>query len=106
PHNHHHYGSVESTMFGYIVRRLVAAFLVIAVTSIFVFALFVFGPANPAATLCNSNGRCTDERLALYTPSLGLDKSFPQQYGAFVKGLFVDRTIVQGSAKYNCPRPC
>jgi peptide/nickel transport system permease protein len=93
-------------MFGYIVRRLVAAFLVIVVTSVMVFALFVFGPANPAATLCNSNGRCTQERMALYTHSLGLDQSFFQQYGTFVKGLFVTRTVHQGSAAYKCSAPC
>jgi peptide/nickel transport system permease protein len=93
-------------MFGYIVRRLVSAFLVIVVTSIFVFGLFVFGPADPAATLCNKNGRCTEERMKLYTHSLGLDQSFAQQYGTFVKGLFVDRTITQGAAVYKCPAPC
>jgi peptide/nickel transport system permease protein len=93
-------------MFGYIVRRLVAAFLVIVVTSIMVFALFVFGPANPAATLCNSNGRCTQDRMQLYTHSLGLDQSFFQQYGTFVKGLVAGRTIHQGSASYPCSAPC
>jgi peptide/nickel transport system permease protein len=93
-------------MFGYIVRRLISAFLVVVVTSLFVFALFVFGPANPAATLCNSNGRCTQERMQLYTHSLGLDQSFAQQYGTFVKGLFVDRTIHQGAAAYKCNAPC
>jgi len=93
-------------MFGYLVRRLISAFLVIVVTSLFVFALFVFGPANPAATLCNSNGRCTQDRMDLYTHSLGLDQSFAQQYGTFVKGLFVDRTVYQGSAAYHCSAPC
>ncbi len=93
-------------MFGYIVRRLVAGFLVIVVTSVCVFALFVFGPANPASTLCNNNGRCTQDRLNLYTHSLGLDQSFAQQYGAFVKGLVISRTIHQGSAAYHCQAPC
>ncbi len=46
-------------MLGYIVRRLVAAFLVVVVTSMFVFALFFLGPSNPASLLCNQNGRCT-----------------------------------------------
>ncbi len=93
-------------MFGYIVRRLIAAFLVIVVTSVLVFALFVFGPANPAATLCNNNGRCTEQRLQLYTHSLGLDQSFAQQYLTFVKGLFVTRTVTQGAAEYTCHAPC
>ncbi len=93
-------------MFGYIVRRLIAAFLVVAVTSLIVFALFVFGPASPAASLCNANGRCTSERMDLFEHSLGLDQSFATQYGTFVKGLFVSRTIHQGEAAYHCSAPC
>ncbi len=93
-------------MFGYVVRRLIAAFLVIVVISLLTFALFVYGPANPAATLCNSNGRCTAQRLALYTESLGLNESFATQYKTFVKGLFVTRTVHQGAAAYVCHAPC
>lgn len=92
-------------MLGYIVRRLVAAFLVVVVTSMFVFALFFLGPSNPAAIVCNQNGRCTDERQALLEHQLGLDQSVVTQYGAFVKGLFVGRTIDLG-AKYDCSAPC
>lgn len=93
-------------MFGYIVRRLIAAVLVIIVTSICLFALFCFGPSNPAATLCNSNGRCTQQRMNLYTHSLGLDQSFIHQYTTFVKGVFVGRTIHQGAASFSCSAPC
>jgi len=92
-------------MFGYIVRRLIAAFLVIFVTSLFVFALFAYGPSNPAAFFCSSNGRCTAERQALIEHQLGLDQSFTTQYTTFVKGLFVDREIKMG-ATYECPAPC
>ncbi len=94
-------------MLGYIVRRLVAAFLVVVVTSMFVFALFFLGPSNPAAIICNQNGRCTAERQQLLETSLGLNDSVFHQYGLFVKGLFVDRTISTGpGAKYDCPAPC
>lgn len=93
-------------MIGYIVRRLVAAALVLIVTSVALTALFVFGPANPAATLCNSNGRCTAARLQLYTHSLGLDQSFTTQYETFIKGVFVGRTVHQGAAAYRCDAPC
>ncbi len=93
-------------MFGYLVRRLISAFLVIVVTSVCVFALFVFGPASPAATLCARNGRCTQDRLELYQKSLGLNESFAHQYGTFVKGIFVNRDIYQGTAKYVCSAPC
>ena len=48
-----------SAMFGYIVRRLMSAFLVIVLTSMIVFLLFFKGPSNPAQPLCDLNGKCT-----------------------------------------------
>ncbi len=94
-------------MLGYIFRRVVAAFLVVVVTSMFVFALFFLGPSNPASIICNQNGRCTAERQANLEHALGLDQSVFTQYGAFVKGIFVDRTISIGSgANYDCSAPC
>ncbi len=92
-------------MFGYIVRRLVAAFLVVVMTSMFVFALFFLGPSNPADSICNQNGRCTQARQQALEHSLGLDESVFTQYGKFVKGIFVDRTIEAG-ATYQCDAPC
>lgn len=92
-------------MLGYIIRRLVAAFLVVVVTSMFVFALFFLGPSNPASLLCNQNGRCTEERQATLEHALGLDQSVATQYLAFAKGLFVDREISLG-ATYHCDAPC
>ena len=92
-------------MFGYIVRRLVAAFLVVVLTSMFVFALFFLGPSNPAATICNQSQRCTAERQASLEHALGLDQSVVSQYGVFVKGLFVDREVDIG-ANYHCDAPC
>lgn len=94
-------------MLGYIIRRVIAAFLVVVVTSMFVFALFFLGPSNPAAIICNQNGRCTPERQALLEASLGLDQSVFTQYGAFAKGLVVDRTISTGpGANFDCSAPC
>lgn len=94
-------------MFGYIVRRLVAAFLVVVVTSMFVFALFFLGPSNPASIICNQNGRCTADRQANLEHALGLDQSVFTQYGSFAKGIFVNRTISVGQgANYDCSAPC
>ena len=39
-------------MFGYIIRRLISAFLVVVATSMIVFALFFLGPTNTADYLC------------------------------------------------------
>jgi peptide/nickel transport system permease protein len=92
-------------MFGYIVRRLLSAFLVVVLVSMTVFALFFLGPTNPAQPLCNLNGRCTPEKLALLTHQLGFDDSVVHQYAIWVKGLFVDRTIDFGVI-YHCNAPC
>ncbi|MGZ4482989.1 MAG: ABC transporter permease [Nocardioidaceae bacterium] len=92
-------------MAGYIARRLVSAFLVVVLTSMFVFALFFLGPSNPAGPVCNANGRCTQEKLKAIEHEMGMDQSVVTQYGVFVKGLFVDRTVNVGAA-YHCDAPC
>lgn len=92
-------------MFGYIVRRLASAALVVILTSMFVFALFFLGPSNPAQPLCDINGKCTPEKLALLTEQLGLNDSVVHQYGIWVQGLFQDREISFGPV-YHCDAPC
>jgi peptide/nickel transport system permease protein len=71
----------------------------------FVFALFFLGPADPARPLCDLNGKCTPEKLALLTDQMGFDEPVTKQYGVWVKGLFHDRTINMG-AEYECSAPC
>jgi len=92
-------------MFGYIVRRLVSAFLVVVLTSMFVFVLFFKGPSNPAQPLCDLNGKCTPEKLALLTEQLGLNEPVAKQYLIYVGGFFHDREIDFG-ATYHCDAPC
>ncbi len=92
-------------MFGYIVRRLLSAFLVVVLTSMIVFLLFFKGPSNPAQPLCDLNGKCTPEKLALLTDQLGLNDSVVHQYGIYVGGFFSDRQIDFG-ATYQCDAPC
>ena len=92
-------------MFGYVVRRLLSAFLVVVLTSMMVFLLFFKGPSNPAQPLCDLNGKCTPEKLELLTEQLGLNDSVVHQYAIFVGGLFHDREIDFG-ATYHCDAPC
>lgn len=92
-------------MAGFIVRRLLSAFLVVVLTSMFVFALFFLGPSNPARPLCDLNGKCTPEKLEVLTEQMGLNDPVTHQYALFVKGLFVDREINVGSVE-PCPAPC
>jgi peptide/nickel transport system permease protein len=92
-------------LFGYIVRRLLAAFLVVVVISMATFAMFFYGPSDPAGQLCSEQGRCTQEKHDTLEHGLGLDQSGVSQYGDWVKGLFVDRTINMG-IEYECDAPC
>ena len=92
-------------MAGFIIRRVISSFLVVVLTSMFVFALFFLGPSNPAGPVCEASGKCTAERLALIEEQMGLNESVVTQYGAFAKGIFVDRTITIGS-EYDCDAPC
>lgn len=92
-------------MFGYVLRRLLTAGAVVVLTSMVVFLLFFKGPSNPAQPLCDLNGKCTPEKLAILTEQLGLNDSVVSQYGVFVKGLVSDRTIEFG-ATYHCDAPC
>src|SRR4051794_5075494 len=71
----------------------------------FVFALFFLGPTDPARPLCDQNGKCTPEKLAILSHDMGLDDNVAHQYLVFVGGLFHDREIQMGGV-YECPAPC
>lgn len=92
-------------MLGYIVRRLVAAVIVLFLISLFTFTLFFKGPSNPAEALCYDRGRCTPQKLQAMEHSMGLDKGVWSNYSAFLGGLVHDRTISYGSS-YDCSAPC
>lgn len=92
-------------MAGFIVRRLLSSFLVVVLTSMFVFALFFLGPSNPAGPVCDAQGKCTAERLEAIEEQMGLNDSVVTQYGEFVGGLFRDRTVTVGG-DYTCEAPC
>lgn len=92
-------------MFGYIVRRIIAALLVVVLTSMIVFALFFYGPSDPASALCGQVGQCTQERRETIERGLGLDQSGVTQYGQWAKGLVAGREIDMGTT-YDCAAPC
>lgn len=93
-------------MLGFIVRRLLAALLVVIITSMAVFAMFYKAVPNPAGPVCDAQGRCTAERLAIIEESMGLNEPIAEQYGEFVKGVFVGRDVTFGSSTYECDAPC
>lgn len=95
-------------MFAYIVKRAISGAVVIILVSMSVFALFWFGPRNPAAPLCQQDLkiRCTKTALASYTERMGYNDSVVHQYALWAKGVFVGREINLGADVYQCNAPC
>jgi peptide/nickel transport system permease protein len=88
----------------YLLRRLIALvallFAVLAVTFVIFFTL----QSNPALKSCGKV--CTPERLAVVEHKLGLDKSQPEQFYLYVKGIFVGRDFATGNEVSHCSAPC
>lgn len=92
-------------MFGYVVRRIIAAGMVIVTVSIAVFALFFYGPGDPALALCPEN-RCTPDRLERIRDSLGLERPVHEQYLEYMAGIFTGNDVEAGAISIECPAPC
>jgi peptide/nickel transport system permease protein len=92
-------------MFGYIIRRLISGALVLLVVSIAVFALFFYGPSDPALAYCPET-RCTPARLDTIRTSLGLDEPAPAQYAKYMKEIATGGSFELGAISINCPAPC
>ncbi|NUR08573.1 MAG: ABC transporter permease [Nocardioidaceae bacterium] len=92
-------------MFGYILRRLISGVLVLLVVSVAVFALFFYGPADPAIAYCPET-RCTPQRLDNIRTSLGLDRPAAEQYGEYMKGIVAGNDFQAGAITIKCPAPC
>jgi peptide/nickel transport system permease protein len=92
-------------MFGYIVRRVISGLLVLLVVSIATFALFFYGPADPALAYCPET-RCTPQRLETIRTSLGLDRPVVEQYSEYMAGIFVGNDFKAGQISIECDAPC
>ncbi len=91
-------------MGAYIVRRLIAMVLMLIALSMIVFLIFNALPADPARLTCGKS--CSPQIIAANRHRLGLDRPLVNQYGAFVKGIFVGRTYGEGKATFECHVPC
>ena len=96
---HHH------RVVGYLVRRVISGLLVLVAVSMAVFALFFYGPNDPAYQYCPEN-RCTPEKLEQIHHQMGLDRPAPAQYVEYMSGLVHSRTISAGSLSLECDWPC
>jgi peptide/nickel transport system permease protein len=92
-------------MFGYTFRRVVSGILVLLATSVAVFALFFYGPADPALAYCPET-KCTPERLATITKSLQLDRPVVEQYADYMKGIVAGNDFQAGTIVIPCDAPC
>ncbi len=97
-------------MFAFLVRRILAGFLIVVLVSLAVFTLFFYGPKSPALELCrrDTNNRCgpTSPKLEQYEENLGYNNPMLSEYAKWAKGLVSDRTIKIGNTEYDCPAPC
>jgi peptide/nickel transport system permease protein len=91
-------------MWTYVVRRIVAMVGLLVALSIAVFLMFTALPTNPAALTCGKT--CTPQVVHANEVRLGYDKPLAEQYGDFVKGIFVGRDYGTGSAEFHCDAPC
>jgi peptide/nickel transport system permease protein len=99
-------------MLMYIVRRIIAAAIMLGVVSVVVFGIFYATPTDPARLTCGKN--CTPALIAANRAYLGFDKPITTQYALFVKGVFVGRDFPNNEEfrKANpdkvthCPAPC
>jgi peptide/nickel transport system permease protein len=92
-------------MFRFFVRRSLLALLTLFAISVTTFLLFFAVPANPAATMCGTR-ICPEETQKLIKKELGLDRPLVTQYGDYMKGVFVGRTVGSGPTAKHCPAPC
>jgi peptide/nickel transport system permease protein len=95
----------------YIIRRLIAAVLLLLVVTAIVFAIFFLVPrliGASADTLASRYvGRAAGEaQIHEAAVRLGLTDPIYVQYGRFVKGLVVGSTYDTGTDVVSCPAPC
>lgn len=95
-------------MFAYIVKRLISGVLVVTLVSMAIFLLFWYGPSSPAQPICDreTSNRCTQTKLATYEKTLGYNNPVYEEYGKYVSGIFVGRTLTIASNEYRCDAPC
>lgn len=91
-------------MTGYIVRRLIAAVLIMLAVAFLTFVIFFALSPDPAASICGET--CSPERIEAIRSQLGLDEPFMTQFLTFLAGIFAGRTYGSGASEIQCAAPC
>ena len=98
-------------MFAYIIRRLVAAVLLLLVVSIVTFAIFFLVPRAAGASADDLATRYvgrTSSATATHEMAVKLGFTDPiyVQYGRFLKGILAGADYDTGPTTVHCPAPC
>ncbi|WP_133904292.1 ABC transporter permease [Actinophytocola oryzae] len=98
-------------MLVYIVRRLVAAvlllFVVTAITFLIFFGVPKLGGATPEDLASRYVGKtASEQQIHVTAERLGFTDPLYVQYGRFIKGIFVGADYDTGVNKDHCPAPC
>ena len=95
-------------MFGYIVRRVFTALLVLILTSMIVFGIFFLGPKNPAKPLCEAQQRCTPEKLERLERADGPRQAGARRLRQVGQGPLrrAHRRVLRHGTTFDCSAPC
>ena len=98
-------------MVAYVLRRLVAAVVLLFVVSVVTFAIFFLVPRIAGATAEDLASRYVGktagpEQLKEMADKLGFDDPLYVQYGRFAKGLVAGADFSTGPTVEHCPAPC
>lgn len=98
-------------MITYIIRRVVAAIVLLFVVSAITFSIFYLVPrlagATPESLATRYVGRTADvETVELTAERLGFYDPIWVQYGNWAKGVVVGATYDMGAQDVECPAPC
>jgi peptide/nickel transport system permease protein len=95
----------------YIIRRLLAAVLLLFIVSVVTFGIFYLVPrlagATPEDLASRYVGRtATGQQVSDLADKLGFTDPLWVQYGRFAKGIFVGADYNTGPTTVHCPAPC
>ncbi|MDQ3401887.1 MAG: ABC transporter permease [Actinomycetota bacterium] len=98
-------------MFAYIVRRLIAAIVLLFVVSAVTFSIFFLVPRIAGASADDLASRYVGksagaEQIHEVAVKLGFTDPLYVQYGRFAKGIFVGSEYDTGTSIEQCPAPC
>lgn len=98
-------------MITYLIRRLIAALVLLFIVSVITFSIFYLVPrlagASPESLATRYVGRAaTAETVKLTAERLGFYDPIYVQYGSWAKGVFVGAEYDTGVQKVECPAPC